>query len=1076
MCMKKNSENKLMMALRNLAALLVVLCFSIGQTEAQQHDWENPAVIGINKEQPHATLYPFDTWEQALSGQAENSQWIQLLNGNWKFNWVKHPDERPVDFYQTSFDDSEWNTIPVPSNWQLHGYGKPIYTNATYPFKNNPPYVMSEPDSAYTSFEMRNPVGSYRHQFMVDESWDGRELFIHFNGVKSAFYLWINGKKVGYSQGSMTSAEFNVTDYVKPGKNLLAAEVYRWSDGSYLEDQDFFRFSGIFRDVYLMAAPKLHIRDFFARSTFDADYKNAELNVTAYIHNYGEKAQYRTHLQLDLVDANGNYYKQSPLAEHLTVMIFPGNESVVHLKQKVLNPRQWSAEDPYLYKAILTLKDDQGNVLERVSTDFGFRDVKVEEGELLVNGQPVYIKGVNRHEHDPVTGRNVSKERMLQDVLIMKQNNINTVRMAHYPNDPYFYELCNKYGLYVIDEANVESHGVGYEPAKTLANQLEWREAHVDRIRRMVERDKNHPSIIIWSLGNEAGDGTSFEVARDYIRQRDPERLVQYERAGTRSYTDIICPQYSHPWELVNYATGKSGSVYPGSWRWGTFDYAASQTRTQPWIFSEYAHAMGNSLGNFQDYWDVIEGYKYLQGGCIWDFVDQGLQATDDNGNVYFKYGGDYKDYPNDGNFCCNGIVRPDRTPNPALYEVKKVYQYQKVKPVNLLIGEVDLFNKHFFIGTEHLVFSWELTENGKLLQQGQLPHYNVAPRQKMRIRIPFERPQLKPGAEYYLKVTAALREDALWAKKGHVTAWDQYAIPFEVPAMEEQDLAALPAVQVSQSEEAIRVFNKEFSVEVDPKSGQVVSYKQKKTELLTAPMKVNFWRVPTDNDRGNKMPKRLGVWKQPQMEVQTIDVKQVSSTQVIVEVKNKLEIGKNSQLVNKYTITGDGALRVHTSVSLEGEEIPEMPRFGVQLAIDDKYNNVSFFGRGPWETYWDRQTCGEVAIHSGKVDEFIHDYVRPQENGNHADVRWVTLTDSGKNGLKVVAKELIHFSAWPYSMETLEAATHPVYLKRDGNITLNIDYKQMGVGGDDSWGSKTHEEYWLKANNYAFEFVLQWE
>lgn len=1057
--------------------LFMALLLLAGSLTAQtQNDWENPSVIGINKEQPHAILYPFDTYEQAIEGHHDNSQWIQMLNGDWKFNWVKHPDERPINFYETAYDDTGWKTIPVPSNWQMHGYGKPIYTNVKYPFKNNPPYVMSEPDSAYTSFEMRNPVGSYRHRFTVDEQWDGRELFIHFNGVKSAFYIWINGKKVGYSQGSMTSAEFNVTDFVKKGENLLAVEVYRWSDGSYLEDQDFFRFSGIFRDVYLMATPKLHIRDFFARSKFDANYNNAELNVTAYIHNYADSAHYRTHLELDLVDAEGNYYKQSPLNEHLTVMILPGNESVVHLKHKVLQPNKWSAENPYLYKAILTLKDDDGNVIERVSSDFGFREVKVEDGELLVNGQPIYIKGVNRHEHDPVTGRAVSRERMLEDVLIMKQNNINTVRLAHYPNHPYFYELCNKYGLYVIDEANIESHEIGYEPSKTLANKLEWREAHVDRIRRMVERSKNHPSVIIWSLGNEAGDGTSFEVARDYIRQRDPSRLVQYERAGTRSYTDIICPQYSHPWELVNYASGNAGAVYTYAWTWGTFDYEASATRTQPWIFSEYAHCMGNSLGNFQDYWDVIEGHKYLQGGCIWDFVDQGLQATDADGNIYFKYGGDYQDYPNDGNFCCNGIVRPDRTPNPALYEVKKVYQYQKIEPVNLLKGEVDLFNKHFFIGTDHLQFSWELSENGQVIQKGDLPGYNVLPRQKMRIRIPFTQPVLKAGAEYHLKVSAALNQDVLWAPKGHVTAWDQYAVPFEVPAAAITSETSMQAVQLVQDDASIRVFNKAFSVEIDAHSGQLVSYKRKKTEMLTAPMKVNFWRVPTDNDRGNKMPARLAVWKNPTLKVAAVDVTQTKLSQVVVKVNSELGVGTDSRVVSTYTISGDGSVEVNTAVSLAGENIPEMPRFGVQMAIDDKYNNLSFFGRGPWETYWDRKTCGEVAVHKGKIEDFIHDYVRPQENGNHADVRWVTFRDGKTNGLKIDANELIHFSAWPYSMATLEAATHPVFLTRDGNITLNIDYKQMGVGGDDSWGSKTHEKYWLNKKHYEFGFTLSFE
>ncbi|WP_430812263.1 MULTISPECIES: glycoside hydrolase family 2 TIM barrel-domain containing protein [unclassified Carboxylicivirga] len=1058
-------------------AVSFCLTLAMGQLMAQsQNDWENPSFVGVNKEQPHATLYPFDSFEQALTANMENSPWIQMLNGHWKFNWVKHPDERPKNFFTTAFDDSDWKTIPVPSNWQLQGYGKPIYTNIKYPFKNNPPYVMSEPDSAYTSFEMRNPVGSYRHRFTVDESWDGREIFIQFDGVKSAFYLWVNGQKVGYSQGSMTPAEFNITDYLQTGENVLAVEVYRWSDGSYLEDQDFFRFSGIFRDVYLMAAPKLHIRDFFVSSEFDAEYNHAELNVTAYLHNYADTAHYRTHLEVDLVDEKGNYYQQSPLTKHLTVMILPGNESVVHLKHKVIKPKKWSAEEPNLYKVILTLKDDNGNVIEHVSCDFGFREVKVVEGELLVNGQPIYIKGVNRHEHDPVTGRAVSKDRMLEDVLIMKQNNINTVRLSHYPNHPYFYQLCNKYGLYVIDEANIESHGTDCEPSVTLANKLEWREAHLDRIRRMVERDKNHPSIIIWSLGNEAGDGTSFEVARDYIRQRDPGRLVQYERAGTRSYTDIVCPQYSHPWELVNYASGNAGTIYPGVWAWGTFNYEASPTRTQPWIFSEYAHAMGNSLGNFQDYWDVIEEYKYLQGGCIWDFVDQGLQAKDANGNVYFKYGGDYQDYPNDGNFCCNGIVRPDRTPNPSLYEVKKVYQYQKIEPVDLLEGAFDVFNKNFFIGTDYLMFSWELTENGIVLQKGELPNFDVAPRQKRRIQIPFAKPDIQPGAEYHLKVTATLREDNLWASKGHVTAWDQYVIPFDAPVIEAKPLTDLPSVSLHWSEDVIRVYNKSFSMEVDSQTGQIVSYKRSKKEMLTAPLKLNFWRVPTDNDRGNKMPERLAVWKNPTLKVQSINATRSSKSQVVVEVKSALGVGDSSYVECKYSIAGDGSIGVQTSVTLSGTNIPELPRLGMQMAIDDAHEYVSFFGRGPWETYWDRKTCGEVAIHRGKIDDFIHDYVRPQENGNHADVRWVSFSDSRKKGLKIVAKDLIHFSAWPYTMETLEIATHPIFLKRDGNITLNIDYKQMGVGGDNSWGGKTHDKYMLNAKNFSFGFTIQFE
>lgn len=1057
-----------------ISTLLVILFFAIQVHAREHHDWENPEIIGINKEAPHATLVPYSTWDQAEQGVEENSPWFRSLNGDWKFNWVKQPSVRPADFYKNDFNDSKWKTIPVPSNWQLHGYGVPIYTNARYPFKKDPPFVMSEPDSQFTAFVNRNPVGSYRTQFEIPQTWDGREIFIHFRGVKSAFYIWVNGEKVGYSQGSMCPAEFNLTKYIRPGKNLLAVEVYRWSDGSYLEDQDIFRFSGIYRDVYLIATPKLHIRDFFLQSELDEQYRDAEFKITTYISNYGIVDFFKPILEVSLIGPDGNYLNQEPLLSYTPILIRPGCESVVHLKTKIVNPLKWTAETPNLYNVILTLKNKDGEILETESARFGFRKVEINGGQLLVNGKAIYIKGVNRHEHDPEHGRAVPRWRMEQDIKILKQNNINTVRTCHYPDHPYFYELCDRYGIYLISEANIESHGMGYNPDVTLANRPEWKEAHVDRIRRMVETHKNHPSVIIWSLGNEAGDGTNFEVARDYIRQRDPDRPVHYERAGTRLHTDIVCPMYSPISRLVEYATGKAGDLYWDGYLNGAFLNKEEVERDRPYILCEYAHAMGNSLGNFQDYWDVIERYKYLQGGSIWDFVDQGLSAKAADGTVFFKYGGDYGDFPNDGNFCCNGIIRPDRMPNPSLYEVKKVYQNIKVEPVDLVKGEVRIRNKYFFITTEDFAFSWELAEDGIVQQKGNLANFAIPPQQELLVTIPFKKPELRAGREYFLKVTASLKNDASWAQKGYVVAWDQYEIPFDIPKPGQVEISSMPAVTSVETKTDITVNGKNFSVTVDKKSGDMVSFKTGKAELITKPLTANFWRVPTDNDNGNGMPKRQAMWKNVSKSVQQIQVQQLNPQTIQITVNSDLAVGSNSTWSNTYTIYGSGDVVVSATVNAQGEKLEDLPRFGMQMALDDAYDTMKWFGRGPHETYWDRKTSGEISVFSGKVKDLVHNYVRPQENGNRSDVRWATFTDKKGNGLLVAGLPTFDVSAWPYSMETLEKGRHINELPPDGNITINIDYKQMGVGGDNSWGARPHPEYTLPPKEYSYSFRLR--
>ena len=658
-------------------------------------DWENPEVVGWGKESAHCTLMVFPDVDSALIGNCEESPFYISLNGRWKFHWVARPAERPVDFYRADYDDSGWNEMPVPSNWQMHGYGVPIYTNITYPFAKDPPRVTGEPQADYTAYKLRNPVGSYRKTFEVPASWRGRHVFLHFDGVESAFYVWVNGTKIGYGQGSRTPAEFNVTTHLREGRNLLAVEVYRWSDGSYLEDQDFWRLSGIFRDVYLFSTPAVHLRDFFVRCDLDEHYRDGVLEVTAHVRNYSDKLVEAPAVEMQLLDTSTSSRRVCAQGrmEFTGETISAQDEAVFTYKTDIANPRKWTAEQPNLYTLLLTLKRANGDVLEVIPCRVGFRKVEVNGGQLRVNDIAVLLKGVNRHEHDPDTGHYVTVDSMVRDIRLMKQNNINAVRTSHYPNVSKWYDLCDEYGLYLVDEANIESHGMGYGRNETLGNKLEWKKAHMDRTISMVQRDKNHPSIIIWSLGNEAGDGINFQATSEWIHQRDSSRPVQYEQARTRPHTDIVCPMYSRIERIVKYA---------------------STDRDRPLILCEYAHAMGNSVGNLQDYWDAIEKYGHLQGGFIWDWVDQGLRKKDESGREFWAYGGDFGDKPNDGNFCCNGLLQPDRKPNPSLFEVKKVYQYIEVQPVDLISGKVRIRNEYDFVSLGFVECAGRFTtENG---------------------------------------------------------------------------------------------------------------------------------------------------------------------------------------------------------------------------------------------------------------------------------------------------------------------------------------------------------------------------
>jgi len=1020
----------------------LILFVSLLMTSSLQGalDWETPEMVGLNKTPGHSTLVPYPTEALALARISEKSPNYRLLNGDWKFAWSPKPADRPMAFYGTDFDDSSWGTIPVPSNWETEGHGIPIYSNITYPFAKNPPFIAHD----------NNPVGSYRTNFQVPADWDGQRIFIHFAGVESAFYLWINGQKVGYSQGSRTPAEFDITAFAKPGKNLLAAEVYRWSDGSYLEDQDFWRLSGIFRDVSLVARPSVYIRDFWVRCDLDGQYEDATLLVTPIVRNDGKDCFDPYTVEVVMYD-QGRAVGQYPLMTWTVNTQSEATDSQTTLTASIDNPKKWTAETPTLYDVVLRLKNAKGEVIEVVQCRFGFREVEMKNAQLLVNGKAIYVKGVNRHEHDPDTGHTISRESMIQDILLMKQHNVNTVRTSHYPNDPLWYALCDEYGLYVIDEANIESHGMGYDADKTLGNKPEWIKAHLERTQRMVERDKNHASIILWSLGNEAGDGVCFRATSAWIHNRDATRPVHYERAGNRPHTDIVCPMYARIETLERYA--KSNPV-------------------RPMILCEYAHAMGNSVGNFQDYWDVIERYPSLQGGSIWDWVDQGLRKKTEDGTEFWAYGGDYGDTPNDKNFCCNGLVLPDRTPQPSLKEVKKVYQCVKVTPVDAVKGRVRIKNKYTFLDTSFLTLQWSLQENGQVIQSGDMPAPKIAPDQDKEMTLPITPVSFKVGAEYYMTVGFTLTQNASWADKGHLVAWDQFVVPSKAVPVKTTE-ALIGSLKVTQDDKKVTVSGSLVAVVVDKISGAMTSFKIGGRELLQSPMKPNFWRPLTDNDRGNKAEQRLAVWKTASetRKIQSVTVQADETQHVQIQVQASLVQGK-AMWTQVYDVYSHGQVTVSCRFEPKGD-LPELPRLGMQMGISSNFSQVAWFGRGPWENYWDRKTGSAVGLYESTVEGLWHPYVEPQENGNRTDVRWLTLTNERGYGLLFTGEPVLAFSAWPYTQANIEAAEHPYDLKPASYTTLNIDLGQTGVGGDNSWGARPHKAYTLWPETYAYRFYM---
>jgi len=995
-------------------------------------DWKTPKLTGRNNEPPHATMVICPDAATArrigpvCNAERVKSPFYRSLNGYWRYHYSKNRLARVPGFWKTSYDDGSWRTIPVPSNVELEGYGIPIYVNIPYPWPKpwTPPRT---PDD-----DPNGTVNSYRRTFDLPRDWIGRRIFLTFDGVNSFFYLWINGQPVGFGKDSRTPVEFDITRYVQPGKNLIAVENFRYSDGSYLECQDFWRLSGIFRDVYLWSTPHVHIRDV----EVNADPSG---NVTI------------------LAELSGKGTVEAALEDDRGRVVATGKNTL-----RVAHPRLWSAESPYLYKLLLTAKDTAGNVTEVIPVNVGFRKVEIKNGDLLINGQRVLFKGVNRHEHDPDRGHAVTVESMIRDIVLMKQHNINAVRTSHYPNQPAWYDLCDRYGLYLIDEANIESHGMGYG-RESLAKDPDWRAAHLDRTRRMVERDKNHPSVVVWSLGNEAGDGPNFEATSAWIKQRDPSRPVQYERAELRAHTDIVCPMYAHPEQLADYA---------------------SQPQTRPYILCEYAHAMGNSSGDMWSYWKLIYNKPHLQGAFVWDWVDQGFrqkqaplplarfEKVGRGDRTLWAYGGDFgpAGTPSDDNFCCNGLVSPDRKPHPGLLEVKHIYQYIHCKAVDLAARKIEIKNWHDFTNLKDIaVGHWRLKCNGKPIQQGRLPELDVAPRATTQISIPVKPFQPLPGAEYHLEVNFTLKHDTLWARKGHELAWDEFKLPDSAPATAWLDDG--PPLQLS----GATVTGSNFVVSFDKQTGALKSWRVNGVELIHAPLRPDFWRAPTDNDRGRQMHKSQGIWRDAHKNatVTAFNLEQTAPNKVLAAVALSLP-SVNARWQTAYHIFGHGDIIVDAEFQPGDASLPKLPRLGMQMMLPRGFDQLAWFGPGPQETYSDRKDA-RVGIYRGTVrEQFCADYTEPGESGNKVDVRWVALTNRRGVGLLVVGMPLLSVNALHHTTDDLQNAKHPFQLPRREEVTLNLDLAQQGVGGDDSWGAWPHKEFLIPCQPASYRFRLR--
>ncbi len=1026
-------------------------------------EWQNPEIFEINRQPTRSTSLSYPSLKSIESGQ--NSIRQISLDGDWDFHWVPKPAERPEGFEALEYSTEGWKTIQVPGHWELQGYGVPIYAPFHMPpslKKRNLPNI--DPDD--------NPVGSYRKSFSIPLEWKNHEIYLRFEGVCSAYYVWLNGSFVGYAQDSMLPSEFFITPYLREGENLLAVQVYRFSDGSYLEDQDMWFLSGIFRSVKLLAFPQVFIRDIHVESKFYDDFTQADVVINAEIYFHPQDQPQEEELQCTAVL---QYAGEELTRTDQRFVIVPDQTIQLTTRLSVNHPKLWSAEIPNLYDVFLYLSDQNGNQIDVRHFRHGFRQVEIRNRQLFVNGQSILIKGVNRHDFDPLTGHTMTAERLLEDVLLMKRNNINAVRTSHYPNDERFYDLCDEYGIYVMDEANIETHGL----RDVMRGDMRWMAAMSSRVERMIARDRNHASIIFWSLGNESSSDEKFSQLADLVHQLDPTRPVHYEQDHKGEYADVFSLMYPHPQDLEKIANGEDFTFRQGILSWKTIH--GKNANQKPIILCEYAHAMGNSLGNFQEYLDVFEKYPQCMGGFIWDFADQSILSKTEDGQDFWAYGGDLGDPYRFSVFGCNGIFAANREPHPAVWTVKKGYQNVEIRATDASSGKFEVKNKHRFLNLSYLKMLWYLEINGELKQQGELPQLKLDPMQSTEIEIPVQLSEYANTQEAFITIQFTLREDETWAKAGHEVAWEQ----FEFPIFKEVEERLVPLsqekIQLTSQADQVIISGSAFSVLFDPHSGFLRQYIYQGHELFKSPLRPNLWRAWIDNDISSFivypwLKSLIGrhFWRSASQKLRCIHfhAHAFDDHQIRVETSWRVFGGK-TPFETVYTIDANGCIQVEASFT----PARELERMGMQLTLPAEFHKVEYFGLGPQETMPDRQLGARVGKYTTTVDDLIHHYVRPQENGNRSQVRWLQVSDDNKVGLSFqrFGAQHFNFSAWPYTQDHLMEANHIHELGRSDLVTLNIDLTQKGVGGDVPAGDNPHDEYRLFANKpLKFAFLIK--
>ena len=1014
---------------------------------ADNEPWQNPQVNEMNREPMHAYFTPYTNEANALKQHAlpadvrfnvnPATERRISLDGTWKFLFSKNNDLCPKDFYKPGYSPRKWSKIEVPGSWELQGFDAPIYTDTRYPFPANPPYVPTD----------YNPVGAYLRDFTVPAGWEGMDIFLDFEGVESAYYVWVNGELAGYAEDSRLPSHFNITKLLKKGNNKLAVKVFRYSDGSYLEGQDYWKYSGIERSVYLYARPQSRVKDFQMTSELINGYKDGELKLNVLLNQpkAGET------VEIKVLDAGKTIYDQKKT-------IASTNDTLFTEKQIFPNARAWNAETPNTYTLVVSTFDAQGKPLESFTHLFGFRTVEMLNGMQMINGQAVLFKGVNRHEHDQHKGRTITVASMIQDIQLMKQFNLNGVRNCHYPNNYPWYELCTEYGLYMVDEANIESHGMMDHKDGTLANYPDWELPFMQRMGRMIARDRNCSAIVTWSLGNESGYGKHFETIYDYSKKIDPTRPVQYEGGGYDAKSDIYCPMYARIWRLRQHV---------------------NQRDARPMIMCEYAHAMGNSVGNLQDYWDLIYKYDQLQGGFIWDWVDATFAIKDKNNRDIAAFGGDmgFVGVVNDSNFCANGLVAADRTPHPHIYEVKKVYQYIHFEPLAFTANKVKVTNWHDFIGLEGYVLRWAVECDGKAVQSGEMDFPVIAPRGSANIELPLKALPAD-GKEYFLTLRAFTKNEAPLIPKGHEVAIEQWLLPSNGAAVQPAQ-SVNGSLSTERSNETIRLKGDNFQIAFSTQSGEMTELNYNGKNLIKEGLQPNFWRPLTDNDIPNGHLKRCATWKTAGRDAKLQNIEVTEGQQMATVTATYRMEAQDATLQTVYTVRPNGAVQVSMHFIPGKKALNEMPRLGMRMILPAEYEMMTWLGRGPQENYADRKTGALVGLYNATVWEQYHPYVRAQETANHCDVRWVALRNAAGEGLLVTGEEPLSVSAWNFPMEDIEYRPSQVERRHGGSIVkkdmvwLNIDHMQMGVGGDNTWGAQIHPEYTITPKEWKYSFTL---